>query len=322
MVEHGGNLDAAIAQFGGERTSWIDLSTGINPHAYPVSDIPHRHWADLPDASALNDLISAARTTYNTQLPILPMAGAQQAINAYPVLKSSGDARILSPTYNEHGLQLAKKGWQVTEVSKINALCGADLAVIVNPNNPDGQCFASEDILAVAQTVGLLIVDESFVDAHPDLSICHHVNEKNDNVLILRSFGKFYGLAGLRLGFAIGAEPLLQPLASHQGSWAVSGPALYIGASALNDVKWAEDMRLRLQIDAQKLDKLAAQAGWILRGGCSLFRLYEMDNADQEQQKLANHHIWSRRFSYAPRWIRLGLPPADKWTQLENAFSR
>ena len=320
MAEHGGNLDKAISRFGGTRADWIDLSTGINPHAYPVPQIPEQHWQDLPDKNMSEALISAAQKAYQTDMPILPMAGAQQAIQNYPILQSQGTARLLHPTYNEHGLQLRRTGWIVEEKQTLIELAGSDLAVIVNPNNPDGQKFAPADLMALSQQVGLLIVDESFVDVHPTLSLCPHVTEAHSNILILRSFGKFYGLAGLRLGFAIGASHLLETLAVQQGSWAVSGPALSIGCTALADTGWADETRKQLAADVHRLDSLALQAGWRVYGGCDLFRLYEMDDAQHWQDILAEHQIWSRCFCYAPNWLRLGLPPIHGWSRLETAL--
>jgi len=320
MAEHGGNLDNAINAYGGARSDWIDLSTGINPHAYPIPAIAQQCWTDLPDEAAVLKLIDVAGKCYHTNLPILPMAGAQQAIQTYPAMMSKGRAGILSPTYNEHAIQLKRHGWDVFAATSIEALCGYDLAVIVNPNNPDGQEFTQSDLLALAKQVGLLVVDESFVDSNPQLSLCPHVTDADDNILILRSFGKFYGLAGLRLGFAIGAEALLDRLAAQQGSWAVSGPALAIGAQALADTIWANTMRDQLSTDAIRLDNLAINADWHVKGGTSLFRLFEVEDAASWQEMLARHHIWSRRFSYAPNWIRLGLPPTGGWSRLEKAL--
>lgn len=321
MVEHGGNLDSAIARFGGQRSNWIDLSTGINPHAYDVPRVARHCWTDLPDEGASLALQSVAAAAYLTKLRCLPLAGAQQAIQLYPRCKSVGLARILEPTYNEHRLQLHALGWQVEGASSLSALAGASIAVVVNPNNPDGRYHSASDLLSLSKSVDLLVVDESFADPCPELSLCPHVTPEHDNILILRSFGKFYGLAGLRLGFAIGSETLLAPLEKLAGSWPVSGPALAIGAQALADNDWAEAMRVRLLRDADRLDGAAQRAGWRLHGGTSLFRLYEVDGAKNWQERFGQHHIWCRRFSYAKNWLRLGLPPADGWDRLEVALA-
>lgn len=326
--EHGGDLDRAIAQYGGIRDEWLDLSTGINPDSYPVAEIGQRSWKALPDAADINALIDAAKQAYNTSRDCLPLAGAQQAIQLYPSLlarKFQGrHAYILSPSYNEHEIQLRRHGWQVESVTDIQQMKGADLAVVVNPNNPDGQSFSVEALLELSETVKCLVVDESFCDATPAHSLCPHLQPNTQPILVLRSFGKFYGLAGLRLGFAIGPDYLLEGLAEMAGNWAVSGPALMIGQQALLDIKWAETTRAKLAVQSARLDKLAITAGWQLLGGSSLFRLYQPAGthgmAANWQEHFARHHIWTRRFSYAPQWLRLGLPGAQEWQRLERAF--
>jgi cobalamin biosynthetic protein CobC len=141
-------------------------------------------------------------------------------------------------------------------------------------------------------------------------------------VIVLKSFGKFWGLAGLRLGFAIARPETIDRLAEMIGPWAVSGPGLVTGAAALRDRDWAETTRARLARDADRLDSLMTRAGARVAGGTTLFRLYDVDEAAAWQDRLAQHHIWSRIFPYSDRWLRLGLPGPDAhWAQLEEALS-
>ena len=202
MREHGGNLDLAQQRFGGRAEDWIDLSTGINRLPYPVGEIDAHHWQALPSRSEIDALHQAARHAYRTAAPIVAMGGAQAAIQLLPQLAPRGRARILAPTYNEYAPVLSAAGWEVEEVRALDALAGADLAIVVNPNNPDGRRYAPKDLLALLPRVGHLVIDESFADAVPELSLASEAGRPG--LLILRSFGKFYGLAGLRLGFAIG----------------------------------------------------------------------------------------------------------------------
>lgn len=309
--DHGGNLDAARAMYGGD--GWIDLSTGINRRPYPVPVLSPGAWTALPTAAAMQALIAAASATYGAAPDrILPMAGAQAAIQTYPRLAPPGLARVLAPTYNEHAASLRAQGWRVEEVRTPRALTGADLAVVVNPNNPDGRIV---DPLAL--DVGLLVVDESFADPHPGLSVAA---KAGGNVLVLRSFGKFYGLAGLRLGFLLGDPGLLARAAELAGPWSVSGPALEIGAAALADTAWQAETTARLHADATRLDALALSAGWRLVGGTALFRTYATPDAKAAQDHLARHRIWSRIFPYSTEWIRLGLPDGADWPRIEAAF--
>ncbi|WP_112320802.1 threonine-phosphate decarboxylase CobD [Oceanibium sediminis] len=316
MRDHGGNIDAAMARFGGQRGDWLDLSTGINRRAYAVPDLPPEPWRALPTKAEQAALLTAARRAYGIDAPGIALAGAQAAIGLIPRLRAAGLARVLSPTYNEHAAALHAAGWTVETPEDAAALNGADIAVVVNPNNPDGRHWSADALRDIANTVGLLVVDESFADMTPE-----HTVAPADNILVLRSFGKFFGLAGLRLGFVFGAQELIAALEGMAGPWPVSGPALAIGTAALTDLDWQAAMRDQLQADALRLDALAAATGWTVLGGTALFRLLDVGDSRAAQDALAKHHVWSRVFPYAPTWLRLGLPGAEaEWVQLENAL--
>ena len=320
--DHGGNLDAAIRAHGGTRADWIDLSTGINPVPYPLPPIPPHAWTALPGAGEMARLRQAAARAYGTQARLLPFAGAQAAIQAYPRLATSGDARVLAPTYNEHAAALRTAGWTVAQVDTPARLEGADLAVVVNPNNPDGRRTEPQALRALARQVGLLVVDESFADPEPELSLAPGLGEEDGTILVLRSFGKFYGLAGVRLGFAIAGTRPADRLAEIAGPWPVSGPAIAIACKALEDTGWQRATVQRLRHDAARLDGLAAATGWQLIGGTPLFRTYETGDAAGVQKRLARHRIWSRIFPYSVGWIRLGLPGTEAdWMRLEAALA-
>lgn len=321
MREHGGNLDLAQQRFGGRAEDWIDLSTGINRHPYPVGEVSARAWSALPSRAEIEALHEAARHAYRTSAPVVAMGGAQAAIQLLPQLAPAGRARILAPTYNEYAGVLSAAGWDVEEVGELDALAGTDLAVVVNPNNPDGRNLAPKDLLALLPRVGRLVIDESFVDAVPHLSLAPEADQAG--LLILRSFGKFYGLAGLRLGFAIGNAADIAKLAAMSGPWPVSGAAIEIGCRALRDDGWAAATSARLTRDCARLDEMAQAQGWRLVGGTLLFRLYETPDALAAQEKLARGHIWSRVFAQKPRWLRLGLPGSEaEWARLAEVLAR
>ncbi|MCC8953669.1 threonine-phosphate decarboxylase [Bradyrhizobium sp. Pear77] len=320
MREHGGNLDVAQQRFGGAAEDWIDLSTGINRVPYPDVDVELRQWSALPSRSEIESLHHAARQAYRTDAPIVAMGGAQAAIQLLPHLAPRGRARILAPTYNEYAGMLSASGWDVTEVSDLAALAGADIGIIVNPNNPDGRCHDRDELLALLPRVGRLVIDESFADAVSDLSLAGAAGQPG--LLILRSFGKFYGLAGLRLGFAIGSEPDIAALAAMVGPWPVSGAAIAIGRRALLDHDWTTATTARLADDCARLDAEARSLGWTMLGGTPLFRLYETGDALAAQDKLARGQIWSRVFQQKPGWLRLGLPGSEaEWSRLAAALS-
>lgn len=318
MRDHGGNIDAAKARWGG--SDWIDLSTGINRCPYPIPDLPPEAWTMLPTHAQKDALFSVAQSTYGTHAPGLAVAGAQAAIQMIPFLSPPGSASILAPTYNEHAATLREASWQVEEVSALQDLAGADLAVVVNPNNPDGRRYMPADLLALAPKTGRLIVDESFADTDPELSIAPQAGQ--DGLIVLRSFGKFYGLAGVRLGFAFGPKADISVLKQRSGPWPVSGAAIEIGRQALADKHWQEATLKRLRAEAIKLDNIAHRAGWACVGGTSLFRLYDTDCATKAQDQLAKAQIWSRIFPWSDRYIRLGLPGGNaEWDRLARALA-
>ena len=316
--DHGGDLGAAIRLHGGTEADWIDLSTGINRRPWPTPPLAPRLLHALPRAEDVAAAAAAARAAYALAEPAacLPVAGAQAAIQLLPRLAPPGRAAILAPTYNEHAAAFRAAGWQVDETADPAALAGADAAVVVNPNNPDGRRHDPAALLALAGEVGLLVVDESFADPTPDISLCPRLGRPG--LIVLRSLGKFTGLAGLRLGFALGAPSDIARLAEIAGPWAVSGPALGLGAAALADTAWAQATRARLAADARRLDALAP---WPLAGGTALFRTYDTPDAAAAQDRLARARIWSRIFPWSGRWLRLGLPGDEaEWTRLAAAL--
>jgi cobalamin biosynthetic protein CobC len=321
MREHGGNIDLARQRFGGRAEDWIDLSTGINRQPYPAVDVDLQQWSALPSRSEIESLHGAARHAYATHAPLVALGGAQAAIQLLPHLAARGRARILAPTYNEYAAAFSGAGWDVAEVTEVEALAGADLAIVVNPNNPDGRRHDPGALLALVPHVGRLVLDESFADVDPDVSLASEAGRPG--LLVLRSFGKFYGLAGLRLGFALGSEADVAALAEMSGPWPVSGAAIAIGRRALRDDDWAKATSKRLARDSQRLDTEVQAQAWTLVGGTPLFRLYETGDAAAAQERLAHHQIWSRTFMHRPGWLRLGLPGDEvEWTRLAAALAR
>lgn len=338
MRDHGGGLDDAIAVYGGVRSDWLDLSTGINPVPYPVGEIDPQAWTDLPDRAAHDALINAARSFWSVpdEAMIVAAPGASALIAKMPELIKSGmqhagQVRIDTPTYNEHAAAFRAHDFTVTSDPAL-------IHVQVHPNNPDGRVIDPTENSKAAVT----IIDESFCDTSPTLSLTQRTTDPG--TIILKSFGKFWGLAGVRLGFAIAHPDMMHPKIAFEyqtgyfkrtdhteiiegtslqdllGPWAVAGPALQIGTRALSDRNWATKTRARLAVDADRLDTKMQASGATIVGGTPLFRLYEVDNAAAWQQRLAEHHIWSRRFPYNERWLRLGLPAPDRWEQLDAAL--
>lgn len=308
--DHGGGVDAAIHQFGGQRSDWLDLSTGINPVAYPLPQFSQNAWSALPDQRAFSDLEHAARKFWNVpeSAAVLAAPGASALIARIPHLSvPKGSVRIIDETYNEHAAAFRAAGWTVSN-------SGNDASVTVHPNNPTG-AYTSTKLLP---KTSLNVIDESFCDVAPALS--HIAQAREPNTLILKSFGKFWGLAGLRLGFVIGDPKLVDELRETLGPWQVSGPAITTGIAALKDFDWARETRMRLATDADRMNDLLQSAGVETIAGTTLFQLYHVDDSQKWFEKLAQSHILSRIFPYSNSWLRLGLPAPDRWDHLESAL--
>jgi cobalamin biosynthetic protein CobC len=308
--DHGGGLDAAVARYGGVRAEWADLSTGINPVPYPIREMSADAWTALPDVTAQDRLISAARAFWNVpaDADIVAAPGASALIAKMPYVSGASSVTISDPTYNEHRAAFDAAG--ITSDAEGNA------QVVVHPNNPDGRIWDREMLLRHHHT--LTVIDESFCDLCPGLSLVDLT--EREGFIGLKSFGKFWGLAGLRLGFAICQPKTAQILRDMLGPWPVSGPALEIGAQALEDIAWVGATRDQLARDADRLDALMVNAGAKVVGGTTLFRLYDVGDAAAWQDRLAHGHVWSRIFPYSDSWLRLGLPAPDAWDQLEAAL--
>ncbi len=324
-MEHGGGLAEASRHYGIDVADWLDLSTGINPRSYPVGTIPSDRFARLPESTHFDELEAAARTAYGVCEKALVVAapGTQALIQLLPSMRLPGRVAIVGPTYSEHEAAWRTAGHSVTNIDELFADT-ADIVVLVNPNNPDGHLYDPERLLALATQLagrdGLLVVDEAFVDADPEVSLAPHAG--TPGLAILRSFGKFYGLAGLRLGFALTEPDLGKRLMKALGPWAVSGPALWVGTQALCDRSWAISMQRSLAGQCKALDSVLTAHGLAVSGGTALFRLAVHKDAPRLHSALAEKGIWVRKFSYAPTWLRFGLPGSETaLARLDTALS-
>jgi cobalamin biosynthetic protein CobC len=325
-VEHGGDLGAARLLFPGAPEPFIDLSTGINPYPYPIPQLPGDLFTRLPDMAALDRLAAVAAHAYGapSAAHVVAAPGTQILLPLVAALARPGRAAVLGPTYAEHIRAAAEAGHEVEDVADLAGLRNVALAVVVNPNNPDGRIIPRAALLACASTLpapGLLVVDEAFMDVAADgLSLARDVGRPN--IVVLRSFGKFFGLAGLRLGFALASPAVAARLRAGLGPWAVAGPALAIGAAALADQRWAATTRLRLAQTALRLDQVLTGAGLELAGGTSLFRLMRTAAAPELFHHLGRAGILVRRFAREATWLRFGLPASEPdWQRLTAAIA-
>jgi cobalamin biosynthesis protein CobC len=324
-MRHGGNLHDAKALFPEAPEPWIDLSTGINPDPYPVLLPDPGAFTRLPSPQSVNQVEAIAARAYGVGDParVAAAPGSQALIRLLPRLRPKGRIAVVGPTYSEHERSWIREGHEVAMVASLpDALAIApDAIVIVNPNNPDGRIATPPDLIAAASALhrrgGWLVVDEAFADLEDEVSIASH---DIPGAIILRSFGKAYGLAGVRLGFAVASPALNARLKEELGPWAVSGPALAVGAAALADRAWLSLQRTRLRRSAQVLDALLAEAGFTLAGGTRLFRLARHNDAQDWFDRLARAGIWIRKFGQDIEMLRFGIPPEHEWERLRQAM--
>ncbi len=304
-MAHGGDLTAARRRFPEAPEPWIDLSTGINPVPYPVANLPSEIWSRLPTQPLERALLEAAAARYGVRdlATIAAAPGTQALIQLLPRIFPKSRVAIVGPTYDEHEACWARQGHDVSIVASLYAAAGADVVIVVNPNNPTGLLLPAAPL---RHTNSLLIVDEAFVDLFPQgASLASNLPA---NTVVLRSFGKVYGLAGVRLGFAIAEKPITDRIRDELGPWAVSGPALEIGRRALADSAWLEAATARLATDRQKLDSLLGSAGCEIVGGTPLFCLARHSDAAGLADRLGRQGIHVRQFARNQQWLRFGLP--------------
>lgn len=322
---HGGALDVARRLAPGAPEPWIDLSTGINPHPYPLPDLAPELWSRLPGSGALAELEAAAAARYGA-LAGMAVAGpgSQALIQALARIIPRGAVGVLGPTYSGLKAAFAAAGAQVDEAKRVEDMGGLDVAIVVNPNNPDGRITPRADLLELQRRLerrgGVLIVDEAFADFDGESESLAPLLPAG--AVVLRSFGKSFGLAGLRLGFAIASADIVQPLRAALGEWPVSGPAIAIGTKALADLAWTDAMRDRLDAEAARLDGLLKGNGWRLVGGTRLFRLAAKADARAAFERLMAAGILARPFADAADWLRFGIPGDESaWRRLAGALA-
>lgn len=323
MLEHGGRLLRAIERYGIAREDWLDLSSGIAPWAFPIPEIPLRAWARLPET---DDGLEQAAAAYYGVDELLPVAGSQAAIQALPRLRPLSKVGVLSPCYAEHAEAWSRVGHRLLELSEEQVeaqLDSLDVLVLVNPNNPTGRLLSPQTLLGwherLARHGGWLLVDEAFMDNTPAQSIAAF--SQRPGLIVLRSFGKFFGLAGVRLGFVLAETPLLRALAEELGPWSISGPTRVLGQESFAD---SESQRLQIERCATASARLAAlleSAGLKPSGGCDLFQYLRHDRAATLHDFMARRGILLRQFEHPPS-LRFGLPADEAdWQRLAAALA-
>ena len=320
MLEHGGHLIEAASKYNIPLTQWIDLSTGINPNGWDTPKIPAECWQRLPEEG--DGLVSAAKQYYQCQ-SILAVAGSQAAIQALPVLRKKSKVGVLAPAYAEHAYSWKKAGHEVIELVDIDTqIEQLDVLILINPNNPSAQGFNKQQLLdwhkQLMQRNGWLIVDEAFIDSTPEKSLSSY--PVTDGLIVLRSLGKFFGLAGVRCGFVISTENILKQLNELLGPWTISHPSRYISTAALLDVEWQIQTQIELKKQSQRLAFLLEANGFKISGHTDLFCWVKTKNAEKIYHELARQGVLSRLFKQ-PLSLRFGLAKNEyQWQYFDEAL--
>jgi L-threonine-O-3-phosphate decarboxylase len=309
MLEHGGRLQRAAREYGIALPDWLDLSTGISPFGWSPPAIPALAWQRLPEDD--DGLLAVARDYYGAPA-LLPVAGSQAAIQALPQLRAPTRVGVLTPGYAEHAQAWQRAGHRVACLGVDDLLAQADrfeVVVLIHPNNPGAERFTPDRLLALHDSLaargGWLVLDEAFIDATPEQSLCRY--SERTGLIVLRSVGKFFGLAGARAGFVAAAPELLAALAERLGPWALSGPTRYVVAHALADRPWQHAQRARLRQASAALHELLHKHALTPTAGCELFQYCRRVDAPALHRALARQGILTRVFDH-PRALRFGLP--------------
>jgi cobalamin biosynthetic protein CobC len=323
MLEHGGRLRAAATQFEIPLDDWLDLSTGIAPSGLPIPPIPLSVWNRLPEPD--DELRAAAARYYGFPHP-LPVAGSQAAIQALPQIRRQARIGIVSPCYAEHAHAWRREGHsllELTEAGVPRALDRLDVLLVINPNNPTGRLIPPERLLEwharLAERDGWLIVDEAFMDSTPQFSLAPMC--PRPGLVVLRSFGKFFGMAGARLGFVLADSDLSRRLERLLGPWTVNGPTRFVASQQLQDTQAQQQQRDQLHQASARLEELLHSHGLPPTGGCAMFQWTVTRRAERLYRSLAAQGILVRLFKQ-PASIRFGLPPnEDAWHRLDKALA-
>lgn len=341
-LNHGGRIIAVAEQYAIPEKDWLDLSTGLNPNAWPVAELPEYIWQMLPEDA---DGLQAAANQYYGCEYCLPVAGSQAVIQTLPALRTVSKVGIISPTYAEHEHNWKQAGHEVIQLSYDGGdaaddvdkhLEQLDVLVVINPNNPTGKIFPIETLLNWHQQLsikgGWLIVDEAFMDVTPERSLLS--SGIKPGLIVLRSLGKFFGLAGVRCGFVITDEALLQRIATRLGPWSLTGATRYIAKQALADTEWQNETRVQLISAGVRLQQTLKEHGLTPIGGTALFQWLTHPKAKEIYQACASQGILIRYFEnkvcttsnnfeheVSLPGLRFGLPAKEEqWQRLINVL--
>ncbi len=316
---HGGRIDLATTWYPGAPQPWLDLSTGINPCPWPADRAPSVDLQRLPSPDAIRDLEAAAAAMFGTSADrVVALPGSEIGLRSLNALGLPSPVRFVTPSYSTHADAI--EGAIAIPRDAIDTIRDGTL-LLANPNNPDGDLDPPDRLLEIVRRGAWLVLDEAFADVAPMSSLIPRLGS-DETAIIFRSFGKFFGLAGVRLGFMVAPSVQAEAMRRRLGSWPVSALAIAYGTAAYRDTAWIAEARRSIVDRAERLDTLLGRHGLHSRGACPLFRLVESDDAPAVFERLARSGVLTRPFDHAPRWLRFGVPGDDAaFDRLDRALA-
>lgn len=332
-LAHGGNLRQVAKKYGYPIEQWLDLSTGINPSGFKPAPLSDACWQRLPEND--DGLIEAALNYYGQSNFVLT-PGSQWMIQNLPAIKETlvgpeqidiGPVLLPKQGYQEHRLAWQESGFDIEYYEAqptISQLNHCSVCVVIQPNNPTGQCYDQSqlnDWLAILKdNEAWLVVDEAFVDCTPDKSMLDRSGE--EGLIVLRSIGKFFGLAGIRIGCIFAWTALLEKVNAAMGPWAISHPSREVAIQAFHNINWQRYAIEKCHDQSKKLRDVLIKYFQIKPTGTALFQTVYLDRSEEIFEHLCQHKILVRLLD-CQTGLRFGLPPdrPECWQKLEQALA-
>lgn len=328
MLNHGGKLKQVAKEHQIPWQQWLDLSTGISPYSYPIPPIPDAIWHKLPQYDS--ELVEAAKAYYQAS-NVLATAGSQSIIQLLPRYRLQQGYPVTNVWLPKQGYKEHEKAWRdagfvichYQSLPNIDDIQAEDIVVVINPNNPTGELFTPSQLQPlyhrVKQQRGWLIVDEAFMDGVVEQTSL--INQTDHGQLfVLRSLGKFFGLAGLRVGFVSAVTKHLDNLQEMLGPWHISGPAGYVAKHALTDKAWQQQQKAALKLASERLQQLLVEHYKVQPKGTYLFKTVYLANAEQAYQQLCKQGVYVRLTDEHDA-LRFGIPTPEQLTCLGSALA-
>ncbi len=335
--KHGGDLAYWQRKVGNDALNWLDLSSACNREPWPVPEVSTALWMALPDQTEL--LEQAER--YFARRPNAIGAGSQHIIESLPpLLRESGcltNQTVFVPRigYQEHAFAWRKWGYDIVYYDALEELLTQHwaVAVVIQPNNPTGE-LASASILSqlvahAEQQGASLVVDEAFIDATPEWSVLNHQQTKDlsESLFVMRSVGKFFGLAGARVGFVFCASKWQVALNNLLGPWPVATPSLHLVSLALADTAWQSHALQNLTVrQAAFVERVMPKLNTVFDSQDSvrnaLFTTWFLDSQAYAEHVFTMLHQVGVHTRLGDGWIRVALPALDEMDALNRALIR